>query len=65
MKRYRITYRNKKNEYIDAYSYELKGDKYIFYKTEDKSDSESFAFSKDVMAINVMEEPGLPSSRDL
>lgn len=62
MKRYWVHFKlNKKTACYLAYSYEIVGDKYLFYKTEDKSDSESFAWVKDVAGIDATEDviPGV------
>ena len=53
MNRYIVYFRNKKNGFYDAFSYSESGEKYVFHKKEDKSDSESFAFKADVMGIEI------------
>ena len=63
MNRYAVHFKNKKDAFYEAESYELKGERYVFYKSADKSDEQSFALASEVRGIDLIGEaegPVLP-----
>jgi len=56
-KRYVISFTAGDQQIIDAFGYELKGDKLVFYKTIDRTDDDAFVFTALVRSVDVRDVP--------